>query len=214
MYAFSQLATLSDYAQKDASASTLLEQSTLEFRSFYSEDLLYLEVAGSVLDSDTEYIAKLRSNEYVSYRLGNNSSVVFSNRGQAFTEACFSLILTVVIACIFMLGSLSISSASHTLVVQPIERMTEITRKMAAQLFLASASSNDEQEMTAGMEVDMIESVIERMAGVFKVGGQKGKAQQNEQLLTRLALGSGGKDEHLVDARALKELEQLQRNDL
>eukprot|EP01006_Ploeotia_vitrea_P031858 TRINITY_DN64153_c0_g2_i1.p2 TRINITY_DN64153_c0_g2~~TRINITY_DN64153_c0_g2_i1.p2 ORF type:complete len:139 (-),score=77.04 TRINITY_DN64153_c0_g2_i1:55-432(-) len=104
------------------------------------------------------------------------------------------------------------SRDARRLVVEPIERMTKIVRKLAGTVFFLSAGSDE--GYTSGheqYETAVIESLVDKMANIFNVGTQQQQQQQREALRKKQAdmhakqkdapnLGATMVEENIIDS--------------
>jgi hypothetical protein len=133
------------------------------------------------------------------------SDAWFDVRDDIFLEALFNLCLTLIIIIAFGLGTTLLTRDANSLVVRPIERMTDIVRKLAGKVFFLSNQADGGGEggtnMNGGVdsadgegqnaedafnyETAVVESLVDKMASMFDVGGKgnkKGKGRSQMPL--------------------------------
>jgi hypothetical protein len=93
-----------------------------------------------------------------------------SVRDDAFTEALYNMGILLLIIIMFAGGSYVISKDVHVLVVAPLDRMTQVIKKLAGTIcFLQQTPDEEAKHLQEGYETNVIESIIERMAQIFSV---------------------------------------------
>ena len=179
-------------------------------------DLIYLFVntstaaaAGNgsqvLLDRRSE-MGWLRVSELNIYSDGG-SQATFSIRDSVYLSSCYSMATTSLIIAVFAIGSYVISRNVHSLVVAPLERMTQIIRKLAGTVcFLSAATEDESREMTDGLETNMIESTIEKMANIFAV-----QPDGNSALPKPLQMMAGSKHTEILTNSSVVSIEVTER---
>src|ERR1700735_4310007 len=132
---------------------------------------------------------------------------MLSIRPSACLTRCYSLAPTTLIIFVFGCGSFLISRNVHALVVAPLERMTQIIRKLAGTVcFLSAANENDEKELSDGLETNMIEATIEKMANIFAV-----QPDANMSLPKPLQMMAGSKHTEIMTNSSVVSIEVIER---
>ena len=179
-------------------------------------DLIYLfinttaaAIAGNgsqvLLDRRNE-MSWLRVSELNIYTDGT-SQASFSIRDSVYLSSCYSMATTSLIIAVFAIGSYVISRNVHSLVVAPLERMTQIIRKLAGTVcFLSAATEDESRELTDGLETNMIESTIEKMANIFAV-----QPDGNSALPKPLQMMAGSKHTEILTNSSVVSIEVTER---
>ena len=179
-------------------------------------DLIYLfinttaaAIAGHgnqvLLDRRSE-MSWLRVSELNIYTDGT-SQATFSIRDSVYLSSCYSMATTSLIIAVFAIGSYVISRNVHSLVVAPLERMTQIIRKLAGTVcFLSAATEDESRALTDGLETNMIESTIEKMANIFAV-----QPDGNSALPKPLQMMAGSKHTEILTHSSVVSIEVTER---
>lgn len=139
------------------------------------EDTLFLYVEGdagpfTIVPMDYERLKSIREVEIEKYMIDNTKTEAwFSIADFVRSSALFNLILTLVVVVVFALGSWLLSRDANKMLVQPVERMTGVIRKLAGTVCLLSPPDEGMEMVSAGMEMQVIEEIVEKMAIIFKV---------------------------------------------
>jgi hypothetical protein len=156
-----------------------------------SPDLLSLTVNDIEypIKSRLEIMNKLRDTELIYQGPNTNTTVCVSIRESVRTEAIFHMLLVVFIVAIFAVGSFVVSKDVHSLVVQPIDRMSSMVRKLAGTV---AVLSNDEMGDASLNEAEVIEKVVQRLATIFDVhqDGTAGDGSKKKSKAERMLTGS------------------------
>ena len=148
----------------------------------------------------------LRVSELNIYTDGT-SQATFSIRDGVYLSSCYSMATTSLIIAVFAIGSYVISRNVHSLVVAPLERMTQIIRKLAGTVcFLSAATEDESRELTDGLETNMIESTIEKMANIFAV-----QPDGNSALPKPLQMMAGSKHTEILTNSSVVSIEVTER---
>ena len=101
-------------------------------------------------------------------------------------QSIYQMGLAVFIVVVFAAGSFVISHETNMLIVKPIERMTNILRKLAGTVFVLSMAE-DPSFADEDMEIEVLEQIVCKMAEIFNVvpskGGGKTKMDKGMQML-------------------------------
>ena len=148
----------------------------------------------------------LRDEEVTIYTAGS-STLMLSVRESVYLTACYSMATTTLIIAVFASGSWLISRSVHTLVVAPLERMTQIIRKLAGTVcFLTAATEADAKELDDGLETNVIEATIEKMARIFAV-----QPDGNSALPKPLQMMAGSKHTEIMTNSSIVSIEVIER---
>ena len=148
----------------------------------------------------------LRVSELNIYTDGT-SVAYLSIRDSVYLSSCYSMATTSLIIAVFAVGSYVISRNVRSLVVAPLERMTQIIRKLAGTVcFLSAATEDESREMTDGLETNMIESTIEKMANIFAV-----QPDGNSALPKPLQMMAGSKHTEIFTNSSVVSIEVTER---
>jgi len=197
-------------------------------RDYQKEDLVFLSVRNSTfknvykmnptfcgeLPSDQEAAGvRVKKALYATYgnTTGGNQMIgpgcsyaIFDKSKEMAQDAWLSIGLTSSVIMLFVGGAFIITSDANKLIVAPIEKLTKVMRKMASQIiFLSANSDEDKAALSDGSELDVIDTVVEKMASIFGMDEQ-GSKQANPDLLTQVALQGQSNDAHLVDVANLE----------
>ena len=136
-----------------------------------------------------------------------SSTLLISVRQSVYLTACYSMATTTLIIVVFALGSWLISRNVHSLVVAPLERMTQIIRKLAGTVcFLTAATEADAKELDTGLETNVIEATIEKMARIFAV-----QPDGNNALPKPLQMMAGSKHTEIMTNSSIVSIEVVER---
>ena len=97
-----------------------------------------------------------------------HSIAVFSLVNEEYVNSGYDLLLTTIIIFILGIWSSVIRNDITAFVTEPIERMTIIIKKLASTLCFLQES--DEQNQDDDYETDVIENLLNNLAGAFNVG--------------------------------------------
>lgn len=131
-------------------------------------DCIYLSVNGTVyLDS---IASSLRDIEILTFST-LYSEAKFSNHFYVQIIAIFSMCLTIVIIATLGLGSYLVHLDSDVLVIQPIERLTDVVKTLSRTIYSMSGNAQASDEPldvdSLSYETDLMESVMAKMADIF-----------------------------------------------
>jgi hypothetical protein len=169
-----------------------------------TKPVYFLQVRGQIYYEDMKVFGELRNSEIVSQcvpscaSLADTGSVehlnltvsLISTKDVSIGRAVNSMIMVLFIIVVFGAGSWIVSRDAHSLVVEPIERMTAIIRKLAGTICILS-TEEDEELVGEGYETALLESVVTKMADIFNVssGGNSG-ASRSRSKLERMTMGT------------------------
>lgn len=134
----------------------------------FNPTLLQLNMLGyHVVYND---ISTYRNAELGIWLTPNSASfATFSLRGDTSTTSAFDMVMTLCVIIIVLVSTTVIRSDIYAFVTLPIEKMTDLIKKLASTV--CYLSENDENRPNdEDYETDIIENLLANLAGVFNVG--------------------------------------------
>jgi len=148
-------------------------------------DVISIVVTGSASNdfnwTDTTLKAASRKSAISEFNLVTNgvqTTCVFDTSASATESADFSIMTTCFVMVLLLLGTYSFSSDVEELVIEPIEKMVGLVKKISADPLGVNYDAMGKMEgFAAGMETTILLTTIAKLGGLMRVGfGQAGAA--------------------------------------
>jgi hypothetical protein len=146
------------------------QQSIVQVFLSYNSNCIYLKIFNSLgsnlyLD-ELQQFSYLRNTEFQVLEW-DKSICVISVRDAVYWDALYSILLTLLVTIMFSLATLIISQDIKRLIIDPLERLQLIIKKLASTVCFLSINSDNEP--ADGLETHLIEGIIRKMANIFNV---------------------------------------------
>lgn len=161
--------------------------------------IVYARVRGVLFKDDAHALQRLRETEksvtcIPENCLDNNllseqnTVIVTSLLAQIQLQAWLQMALCVFIILVFGTGSFIITRDVHKLIVVPIERMTNVIRKLASTVCILSLDADVVDDDV--YETQLLENVVQKMAGMFDVEPVQTHSVRSASKMSRMFLGT------------------------
>lgn len=138
------------------------------------EDCLYFENFGVVMKDDPLKQVRRKSimTRYVVTTEKGTISAIFDDQDIETEIRVMNIILTIFVVFIFGIGSWVFNNDAKHMIIQPIERLTGLIKKLAGMVFMLSAEDNADSP-NMGNEMEFIDSIASKMSDVFDTKSSK-----------------------------------------
>ena len=135
------------------------------------DNCLYLENYGDIMKDDVETRAERRMTVMTKYSSGSeddNSMLVaiFDDQAMETEVRLMNILLTLFVVVIFSAGSWIFNNDAKKMIIEPIERLTLLVKKLAGMVFMLSAEEEGD-ELGEENEMDFIDLIANKMSNVF-----------------------------------------------
>ena len=145
--------------------------------------------------SEADRINSLRESEMIRYylddRQGTSTTIIFDQKNESVLTAQYSMYMTTFVICLLIGGIYAFSVDVQTLVIQPIEKLVVLVKKIADNpLGVEYKMLGTDDGFIEGMETTILLTTITKIGGLMRVGfGEAGAGI----IARNLKESSGGK---------------------
>jgi regulator of G-protein signaling len=103
-------------------------------------------------------------------------NAVFDYQQDETTARTMNILLTLFVVLIFVVGSVVFTNDAKVMIIQPIERLTTLIKKLAGMVFILSADESGGSSPSGANDLDFIDAIALKMSSVFEVDSTTKKA--------------------------------------